>query len=69
MTDATNKLALLTVPLPPEQLSAISAAARRIGITPQRLAQVLLLHGLALLESGDKEIERALKGSRDSAIR
>lgn len=69
MTEATNKLALITVLLAPEELAALSAAARRLGVTTQRLAQALIAHGLAGLERGDAELERAVKGSRDAAVR
>ncbi len=69
MPDTTNKLALLTVMLAPEELAALSAAAKRAEISTHRLAQLLIAYGLAQLATGDKDIERAVKGSRDASMR
>jgi hypothetical protein len=67
--ETTNKLALLTVMLAPEEPAALSAAAKRAEISTMRLAQLLIAYGLAQLERGDKDVERAVKGSRDVGMR
>jgi hypothetical protein len=69
MSEETNEVALLTVTLSPGELAALAAAARRVELTAPRLAQLLITYGLAQLERGDRDIERAVKGSRDAAVR
>jgi hypothetical protein len=69
MPETTNKLALVTVMLSPEELAALSAAAKRAELPLMRLAHIFITYGLAQLETADAGLERAIKGSRDAGMR
>ncbi len=60
---------MVAVRLDAKTRAALTAAARRAKVPVARLARVLIAFGLAKLKQGNAEIERAVKGSRDSSIR
>jgi len=70
MTNDMNATAtVVTTSLTTAQHAALAAAAKRAGWKISELVRILILFGLAKLDSGDAELLRAVKGSRDAGVR
>jgi hypothetical protein len=60
---------VMVVRLDAKTFSKLAGAAKREDLPVARLARIFVTFGLAKLEQGQAEIERAVKSSRDTAVR
>jgi hypothetical protein len=59
----------VTTRLAPAEHTALVKAAKRAEVPVSELVRVFVTFCLDKLEAGDAELQRAVKGSRDAAVR